>query len=156
MATGGLLALTALATAQRMRGQRQDEKTARSIAGFNARLSERNAAIAIKSSKEKAGDIRETTKELISKHRAAFGASNLVTTSGSPLLAQLKQAGKGEEAAQDALVEGRMQTAGFSIQASLDEFESSAIQARGSSQRREILLSGASSGAGTAATLINR
>ena len=156
MATGGLLALTALSTAQQRSASKKNERIQGQISQFNADLSRQNAELAIESSEKRAGDVRENTRALISSHRAAFGASNLVTTSGSPLLAQLKQAEAGEEAAQDVLLEGRLQAAGFSAQSSLDDFERQVGKTRGRAERRDILLSGVSQGLSTAATLRKR
>jgi hypothetical protein len=153
MGTAALVGLSAVGTFAAYRGNKQDEKIQRKIASYNAELSKRNAELALESSDKRAEDARERTQQIISSHRAALGASGLVTTSGSPMLAQLKQAELGEETAQDILLEGRMQAAGFSAQESLDRFTGEAARARGRSQRAQMLLSGISSGIGTAATL---
>jgi hypothetical protein len=152
-ATAAILGLGAVSTMAQTRASRENEKMQARISNFNAELSKRDAELALESSIKSAEDVRKRTQQLISSHRAAFGASNLVTTSGSPLLAQLKQAEKGEIAAQDVLVEGRLRAAGFDLRADLDRFEAEAARTRGRSERQQILLSGLSRGLGTAGSL---
>jgi hypothetical protein len=140
------LLLQGFSTAQGQKGSRLDEKISRNISAFNARLASRDAELALRSSRERAEDIREDTDNLISRHRAAFGVSNVVTTSGSPLLAQLEQRVEGEKAAQSAILEGKVAAAGFSVRESLANFESQVTQKRGKVQRQQMLLSGTAKG----------
>ncbi len=148
--TAGVLALS---TATQLRSSKKTEQTARRIAGFNAEVARQNAEIAIKSSELKAEDIREETGRVISRHRAAFASSNLVTTSGSPFLAQLRQAEVGEESAQDVILQGKLQAAGFSAQEELDKFKQETFRQTGKLQRNQILLSGLSGAISTAQKL---
>lgn len=153
MGTLAAVGLSTISAISQRRASRADEKIQANISNFNAEVSRRNADLALESAELRAEDTRERTLQIISKHRAALGASGLVTTSGSPMLAQLRQAELGEEAAQDILLEGRLQAAGFSAQESLDRFSAEAGRARARSERSQLLLSGLSKGLGTAATL---
>jgi hypothetical protein len=143
------LGLQTLTTLSGIGGSRLDEKINRNISGFNARLAAKDAELALRSGRERAEDIRESTESLISKHRAAFGVSNVVSTSGSPLLAQLKQAEEGERAAQSAILEGKVAAAGFSARKALAEFESRITHTRGRRERTNMLLGGLAQGAST-------
>lgn len=140
---GAGLLLQGLGALQEFQGIRLDEKINRNISAFNAKLADRDAELSIASSRERAKEIRENTDALISKHRAAFGASNIVSSSGSPLLAQLKQREEGEKAAQSALLEGKVQAAGFSARKALAQFESDIARERSRTRQRGALLGGA-------------
>lgn len=152
----GSLVLGGMSTLQQIQGSRADQRISQNISRFNAAVARQNRDLALESAERQAEDVRERTQEVISSHRAALGASNLVTTSGSPMVAQLKQAELGEELAQDVLLEGRIQAAGFSAQATLDDFEAKVGKIRGRNERREMLLSGIGRGLSTAGSLINR
>jgi hypothetical protein len=143
------LGLQTFSTFSGLQSNKLDERINRNISAFNARLAARDAELALKAGRERAEDIREDTTSLIGKHRAAFGVSNVVTTSGSPLLAQLKQREEGERAAQSAILEGKIQAQGFSAREALAQFESEVTARRGRAERRNILLGGAARGAQT-------
>jgi len=145
----GALFLQGLSTVGSLRASRLDEKINKNILGFNARLAKKDAELALKAGEETAEDIREDTTSLISKQRAAFGASNLVTTSGSPLLAQLTQREEGEKAAQSAILEGKARARQFSIRESLAEYETGLLRQRGKIERQNILLNGLTRGGST-------
>jgi hypothetical protein len=153
MATAAVLAVAAIGTAVQVTASKGNQRVAENISAFNRRLAVRDAELALESGRKKAEDVRENTRKIISSNRAAFGASNLVTTSGSPLLVQLRQAEEGEETAQDVLLQSRLQAAGFSAQASLDEFQQRIIGRRARSERTGAILNGVSRGLSTAGSL---
>ena len=153
-AAGGFFGLGLLGTAMDIKSQRFDEKVQRNILTFNEALLRQGAVLATKAAETRSKDIRRDTRSLVSTHRAAIGVSNLVTTSGSPLLAQLKQAEVGERAAQRTLAQGRVDSLSLTTKANLAAFEREVIRRRGKAQRRGMLLSGIAGSAQTGASFL--
>ncbi len=150
----GAMAFQAISTKGQMQASKKNQKIAENIAAFNAKVALRDADLAIEASETSATNIREQTTRLISEHQAAFGASNVVTTSGSPLAAAIRQRKEGEKAAQNELLKGNIAAAGYESQANAQGFQGRLARFKGKQERTDLLLTGLAQGASTGSKFI--
>lgn len=75
----------------------------------NEKIEKRNAQIAFQRGSRQAGDIRRRTRALLAKQLAAYAASGVQSTSGTPLDVMSEDAKQGELDAMTALYNGRTQ-----------------------------------------------
>jgi hypothetical protein len=148
------MAAQGLSTASTIKTLKLNEKINNNILGFNASLAKRDAELALGAGLKGAERVREDTTSLISRQRASFAASNIVSTSGSPLLAQLKQREEGEKAAQNAILESRVAASGFSAKAALAEYQIKLNKFQGKQSRKNALLTGIAGGVQTGSKFI--
>lgn len=115
MAVGGLIgavvsvAATAYSAISSYQASKAQAKTAAAYARYNATVASQNA-------QAQSARARLAAQRAIGSQRAAFAASGLETTSGSPLLVTLDQALEGEMAAQTALRQGVIEGVGYQSQ----------------------------------------
>lgn len=88
-------------------------KSDAAIQARNAEIDRRNAEAARVSAGRAADEERADTARKVGSIKSAFGKAGVVTTAGSPLLAQETQAFEGELEAQKILFEGATQAAGY-------------------------------------------
>lgn len=121
---------------------RQEGQAERAVAGFNRQVAQKNAQLSLEQGEQTAKDIREQTRRNISSARAAAVASGVVSTEGSPFLAQLDIAFEGEKQALTALRESQIEAQGFETEADFRTFEGDLSRRRESTRRGGALLSG--------------
>ena len=131
-----------------------NEKVNANIEAFNVNVAQRDADIAIQSANKAATQIRAETDTQVSNAVSQFAASNIVSTSGSALLTQLKLREVGETSAQNVILQGQQAAQNAVIQGQMAQYRQELNRARAQSQRQNNLLNGVASAASTAAILL--
>lgn len=123
-------------------GIRASTQAAQTQATRNQQIAQRNEVLATEQANEESDLIRRQTKRDISSAIATSAASGVVTTAGSPLLAQLEIAFEGEKAALTRIRQGEIEAQGFKSEAEFRGFERDIAGVRGKIARSSSLLRG--------------
>lgn len=118
MSIGGTI-LSGLGALQQSKAEQQTAKTNAALQTYNQEVAKRNALLATKSAQLKADEQRRDTIRRVGAFRSAFSKAGVVSTAGSPLLAQETQAGEGEFEARKFLFEGLVQSSGYDSEAAI-------------------------------------
>jgi hypothetical protein len=117
----------------------RQEQARAGVSDYNAEIARQNAAQARAAATQDAGDLRAEARRKTSAIRARLAAGGVVTTAGSPLLAQAEQEREGAFAAERRLYRGELEARGAEQQSVLDTY-------RGDISRSNIGFEGAAGG----------
>lgn len=145
---------TAIGTFSGIQNSKANERIQQQTIAFNKQVAEQNARLSRERAAEEAEIIRRETDLLIGRQQASFAASGVLTTDGSPLLAQMEQAREGEIEALKTLRRGEIEAQGFENESRFRTFESQVAGIRGKQERVQIGLSGIRDIASSATSLL--
>jgi hypothetical protein len=104
-------------------GQYQAGKAANALANYNANQNEINAAAKLRDTNIQANAVRQRNRQIMGKQRAAYGASGVEISTGSPLMQQVNAAANLEMGALEAERDGGIEAGKMLQQAAIDRIE---------------------------------
>lgn len=137
-----LLDLMKLATWQEYYSNQSQTDQEAFVYEYNASIADREADLILENAATEAKAYNDLVKQSISSQRAAFAASGVVTTEGSPLDTQITEAINGSLSVQNIVRTGNIQAEGQRSNANLQRYYANIARAGGQVRGTNIIMTG--------------